>query len=46
MAKDMQIVPAKSGEITLNLLGKSEDSGLMLLQRLYVLMLSDVRSLV
>ena len=44
MAKDMQIVPAKSGEITLDLLGNSEDSGLMLLQRLYVLMLSDLSS--
>ena len=44
MAKDIQIVPAKSGEITLDLLGKSEDNGLLLLQRLYVLMLSDLSS--
>lgn len=39
--KDMRIIPNESGDVTFELLGGEEDTGLMLLQRLYVLMLSQ-----
>jgi len=42
VAKDLQILPDAQGEIAFSLLGASEDTGLMLLQRLYMLMLSDM----
>lgn len=41
MSYDLQIVPQKQGEITFNVIGKSADTGLLLLQRLYILMLTD-----
>ena len=41
MPEDIQIIPAKSGEVLFRVIDKSADTGLMLLQRLYMLMLSD-----
>lgn len=39
--KDLKIISDESGAVDFSVLGKSEDTGLMLLQRLYVLLLSD-----
>ena len=39
--KDLQIIPAEEGEVNFFPRGESEDIGLMLLQRLYVLIFSD-----
>lgn len=41
MPEDIQIIPYKTGEVLFHVIGKSDDTGLMLLQRLYMLMLSD-----
>lgn len=41
MPKDLTMIPAKSGPVTFYISGASEDTGLMLLQRLYVMLLSD-----
>ena len=41
MPKDILMIPAKSGEVVFSITGASEDIGLLLLQRLYVLLLSD-----
>lgn len=41
MPDDIQIIPQRDGEVQFHVLGKSGDTGLMLLQRLYVLLLSD-----
>ena len=39
--RDLQIIPDESGRVTFSVVGASEDNGLLLLQRLYVLLLSD-----
>lgn len=39
--KDLQIIPAESGDVSFYPRGESEDTGLMLLQRLYVMIFSD-----
>lgn len=39
--KDLKIISDDSGAVDFSVLGKSEDTGLMLLQRLYILLLSD-----
>ena len=36
--KDLLIIPAESGPVEFEVRGRSEDSGLLLLQRLYVLL--------
>jgi len=41
MSKDIRIIPQTSGEVIFSVYGTSEDTGLMLLQRLYILLLSD-----
>jgi hypothetical protein len=41
MPYDVQIIPAEDGQVPFNVLGKSDDTGLMLLQRLYLMMLAD-----
>lgn len=41
MSTDIQILPMKEGEFNFTILGESEDSGLMLLQRVFTLLLSD-----
>ena len=41
MPKDLLMIPAKSGPVNFEITGTSEDIGLMLLQRLYVMLLSD-----
>lgn len=41
MPKDLVMIPDKSGPVNFNITGQSEDTGLMLLQRLYVMLLSD-----
>lgn len=41
MANDIQIITDKEGEVKFDVHGSSEDTGLMLLQRLYVLLMSD-----
>ena len=38
---DMCIIPSTSGLVNFELYGGSDDTGLMLLQRLYVMLLSD-----
>lgn len=40
MSEDIQILPLKEGEFTFSVLGKADDSGLMLLQRVFVLLLN------
>ena len=40
MPSDVQILPAKQGDIQFTVRGASDDTGLMLLQRIYILMLS------
>ena len=39
--KDLRITPDESGEVTFLPYGESQDTGLMLLQRLYVMIFSD-----
>lgn len=39
--RDVQILPDKQGVIQFEVLGESVDTGLMLLQRIYTLMLAD-----
>ena len=39
MSEDIQILPMKEGEFTFSILGKADDSGLMLLQRVFTLLL-------
>lgn len=42
---DLRIIPDKSGDVCFDTIyGACKDSGLMLLQRLYILLLSDPRS--
>ena len=41
MSKDIKMIPDVSGLVTFAITGDSEDIGLMLLQRLYVMLLSD-----
>lgn len=41
MAIDIQIITDREGEVKFDVYGSSEDTGLMLLQRLYVLLMSD-----
>lgn len=41
MTKDIQILPYKQGKFNFTVLGTSEDSGLMLLQRVFTLLLAD-----
>ena len=41
MSRDIQILPMKEGEFDFAILGAREDSGLMLLQRVFLLLLSD-----
>lgn len=43
MSKDILIIPAKSDDVIFTVLGAYQDTGLLLLQRLYVLLLSDPR---
>lgn len=40
MRYDVRLIPDSSGEVSFTVRGKSEDTGLMLLQRLYVLLFS------
>lgn len=39
--KDLQIIPADAGDVEFYPRGDSEDTGLMLMQRLYVMLFSD-----
>ena len=39
--KDVRIIPDVSGPVTFKIEGQSEDTGLLLLQRLYVMLFSD-----
>ena len=39
--KDLQIIPADEGDVAFYPRGESDDTGLMLLQRLYILLFSD-----
>jgi len=41
MKYDLQLIPETSGEVLFSVRGKSPDTGLMLLQRLYVLLFTD-----
>ena len=41
MDKDVCIIPAITGDVNFQIYGDSTDTGLMLLQRLYVMLLSD-----
>lgn len=41
MPKDLLMIPSVSGPVTFSITGASEDTGLLLLQRLYVMLLSD-----
>lgn len=41
MSKDILMIPAVSGPVTFSITGSAEDVGLLLLQRLYVMLLSD-----
>lgn len=44
MQSDVRLIPAVSGPVTFKIEGSSGDIGLMLLQRLYVMLLSDPRT--
>lgn len=44
MKKDIQILPQTEGDVHFQILGAAEDSGFMLLQRLYVLLLASVNN--
>lgn len=39
--KDIRLIPEDSGEVSFTVEGTSDDTGLLLLQRLYVLLLTD-----
>lgn len=39
--KDILMIPDKSGHVTFDILGASDDTGLMLLQRIYTQLLTD-----
>ena len=41
MSKDVLMIPEVSGPVNFNITGDSDDTGLLLLQRLYVMLLSD-----
>jgi len=41
MPKDLKMIPDVSGQVVFSITGASQDTGLMLLQRLYVMLLSD-----
>lgn len=41
MSKDIQIIPNSQGDVHFQIVGSADDSGIMLLQRLYVLLLSS-----
>ena len=41
MQKDVLIIPDVSGPVTFSIKGSSEDTGLLLLQRLYVMLFTD-----
>ena len=41
MFEDLLMIPAESGRVQFSITGKSPDTGLRLLQRLYVMLLSD-----
>lgn len=41
MSKDVLMIPSVSGKVNFTITGSEEDTGLMLLQRLYVMLLSD-----
>lgn len=41
MKKDIQILPNNTGEVHFSIIGASTDTGLMLLQRLYILLLAS-----
>ena len=38
---DLRIIPTNSGAVTFDVYGKSQDTGLLLLQRLYILLLAS-----
>ena len=40
MSEDIQILPVKDGEFVFTVLGKSDDTGFMLLQRVFTLLLT------
>ena len=42
MKKDLRIIPDEAGTVVFDVHGKQEDTGLALLQRLYILLLSDL----
>ena len=44
MPKDVIMIPDKPGEVNFAITGAYEDTGLLLLQRLYVMLLSDPRT--
>lgn len=44
MDKDLLMIPDKTGEVNFTVIGASSDTGLLLLQRLYVMLLSDPRT--
>lgn len=41
MLKDLRMIPDVSGPVRFSIVGEASDTGLMLLQRLYVMLLSD-----
>ena len=41
MPEDLLMIPDKSGPVNFTITGSSDDTGLLLLQRLYVMLLSD-----
>ena len=41
MSKDVLMIPEVSGPVNFNITGDSDDTGLLLLQRLYVMLLSE-----
>lgn len=41
MSKDLLLIPRESGVVNFDILGAAEDDGLLLLQRLYVLLFSS-----
>ena len=44
MSKDIVMIPSVSGPVTFSISGESDDTGLVLLQRLYVMLLSDPKT--
>ena len=41
MSEDLLMIPDQSGPVNFDITGSSDDTGLLLLQRLYVMLLSD-----